>query len=592
MRHGAGIVLAAAVAGAGALVTLAATRSLSGTGPPPAPAPTPSPRNPSSAAVAAPAAGFDDVTARAGVTHVHGSGPPLLYPTQIMGPGCAFGDYDADGWVDLYVPGSTTPPTRGPRRAASLGKLFRNRRDGTFHDATREARLDAADGTHGGEYMGATFADIDGDGFPELYLTGYGASRLFHNEGDGTFRDATGRSGLGMQGRFAAASAWADYDRDGRLDVYVTTYLDFRYPEADVAPKVTNWRGFDVPAPLVPPLYDGTPHALFHNEGGGRFTDVTARAGVADNGDRLGKGLGALWCDVTGDGWPDLVLANDGVRKTLFVNRKDGTFESVAERRWMTDHFGSMGVCAGDVDGDGYLDIHFTNWFTEPNALYVNRRGSFFVESSEPAGLAERTTPLVGWGTEFLDYDSDGKLDLIVACGSTFAARYDWKTYLRDPNLIEPQPMLLFRGDGQGRFIEATAGSGLSAVSLAGRGLAVADYDHDGAPDVCVASNNGPTVLLRNRGTRGAGWLSVRLASRRSNRAGIGARVTVRCGRDAQIREIHCGSSYLSAGAPEAHFGLGSHRVVDELTVQWPSGGRTTRSAVPAGQRIEVREER
>jgi hypothetical protein len=532
------------------------------------------------------AAGFDEVTQLAGVRFVHDSGAPLMYPPQIMGPGCAFGDYDGDGWVDLYFPGETSPPTRvrspaGPR----TGRLFRNRRDGSFEDVTARTGLACE-----GEYLGASWADVDNDGSLDLHLTGFGESRLFLNRGDGTFRDQTAGSGLAMKGRFATHATWGDYDHDGLLDVYVTTYLDFHYPAADRQPEVTNWRGHEVPAPLVPPLYDGTPHALFHNEGGGRFTDVTARAGVADNEDRLGKGLGALWSDVDNDGWIDLVLANDGVRKTLFLNRKDGTFRSAARKMWMTDHFGSMGVSAADVNGDGFVDVHFTNWFLEPNTLYLNRRGTFFVESSGPAGLADRTAPLVGWGTEFLDYDLDGHMDLAVTCGSTFAARYDWKTYLTDPGLMEPQPTLLFRGDGTGKFAEVTREAGLEKLMIVGRGLAVADYDHDGAPDVAIGVNNGPAVLLHNRGPRGSGWITVLLSSKRSNRRGIGGRVVVTAGGTIQTRELHAGSSYLSCSAGEASFGLGKAHKVDELVVHWPSGTVTTLRDVPADRRLVVEE--
>lgn len=530
-------------------------------------------------------------TDRSGLRFTHSSGPPILYLPQIKGPGCAVGDYDGDGWVDAFLPNTAPPPTRKPAPGTSGtsgnagygGRLFRNCGGGTFEDVTERAGI-----AQQGQGLGATWADVDGDGYLDLYVTGYGGCQLFHNDGSGTFQDATRAFGVAMPGRFSAGAAWADYDRDGWLDLYVMTYVDFRYPAADGMPSLTNWHGQEVPAPLTPPLYDGTPHALFHNEGGVRFLDVTSRAGVGDNDDHLGKGLGAGWTDVNDDGWPDLVLANDGVRKSLYINGGDGSFRSAARKMWLNDNFGSMGLCAGDVNGDRSIDLHFTSWFQEPCALYLNRHGAAFAETSDQAGLAARTRQLVKWGSDFLDYDNDGNLDLLVTCGSTFAARYNWATYLQDANLLEPQPVLLFRGDGAGHFTDVTDEAGLESLVMSGRGLAVADYDHDGAPDALLGVNNGPAALLHNRGPGASGWLTVELEGTRSNRSGIGARLSLEIDGRTQVREIYAGSSFLSGSACEAHFGLGAATGTAKLEVRWPIGARTTFAGVPINRRVRL----
>jgi len=533
------------------------------------------------------APGFVDVTEEAGITYVHDSSPPLLYPPQIMGPGCAVGDYDRDGWMDIFLPGSIALPTRplSGDRLQHRGRLFRNRGNGTFEDVTEQAFAD-----HTADGLGASWADADGDGHIDLYLTGFGHCALLKNCGDGAFRDVTRTSGLSFADRFAAHSTWADYDRDGRLDLYVTAYIEFSYPDRDSQPEITVWHGHEVPVPLAPPLYDGQGNALFHNEGGGRFLDMTAQAGVDDNEDLLSKSLGAAWLDLDDDGWLDLVVANDGVRKTLFMNRGDGTFRSAARSAWLVDRFGSMGICTGDVDGDGRMDLHFSNWLDEPDTLYLNRRGTALAESAETAHLADPTRPLVGWGTEFLDYDLDGNLDLVVACGSTFASEYRWKTYLQDPNLMAPMPASLFQGDGRGRFTDVSEREGLDRIRTVGRGLATGDFNRDGSPDLLIGVNNGRAVLLENR-TPGRGhWVTIGLVGQGENRDGIGARLTLRVKDQMQTRLIQAGSGYLSSSSPVAHFGLGPSDRVDQLEIRWPDGKISTHDNIPLNRHTRIKE--
>lgn len=529
--------------------------------------------------------GYDDVAEKAGIAFTHDAAPPVFHVTQTLGPGCAWGDFDNDGWVDLYVTNMGPPPNR-KASGVTGGRLYRNKKDGTFEDVTEKAGVSST-----GQKLGASWADVDGDGFPELLVSGYGGVSFYRNQRNGTFKDATKESGLAsLDGKFCIQGIWGDYDRDGKLDLYELTYVNFTYPAEETMPRVTDWKGKQVPAPLAIPLFDGTPHVLFRNQGDGTFQDVTEKAGVADNDDKLGKSLGGIWTDVNNDGWMDIVIANDGVRKTVFVNQKDGTFKSSATKMWITDFYGSMGVATADVDGDGYLDIHFTNWFREPNTLYVSKRGVFFNETSERAGLASVTMPMVCWGAEFTDHDNDGVVDILVASGSTFAAKYDWANYMKGPNLLEPMPMHLWRGGGQGDFEDASAAAGVDRFVTNGRAVAIADYDHDGYEDAAVGVNNGRPLLLHNRGGTKNHWLTVTLTGKKSNRSGIGARVVINvCGRK-QTRELAAGSSYLSQTAPEVHFGLGAMAEVDSVEVRWPSGEVSKLANVKADQRLNIAE--
>jgi hypothetical protein len=510
-------------------------------------------------------AAFEVVPSTAsGITWVHRNGrSPDYYLPETTGAGCAFIDYDNDGWPDIYLVNSGrcdffTPPS--PLRNA----LYHNNRDGTFTDVTEKAGVAC-----GGYGQGVAVGDYDGDGWPDLYVTHYGRSILFHNNHDGTFTDVTAKAGVAAPG-WASSAVWFDYDNDGRLDLFVCRFVDFSKSKNQFCGnRDTGERYY-----CIPRVYDPMPSWLFHNNGDGTFTDVSRETGIASV---AGKAWGVVATDINNDGWMDLFVANDTVQNFLFLNH-EGKFEEIALQAGVGFSAdgrarSGMGVDSADYDQDGWMDLFVSNVDQEMYALYHNNHDGSFDDVAVPAGIGMATRLMSGWGVKFFDYDNDGNLDLLLANGHP-----DDRIEERFSQIKYEEPMLLFRNDGKG-FENVSAQSGeIFSRPMAARGMALGDFNNDGAVDVLVAVNNGAPVLLRNNAARGNHWLGVRLVGKRSNPDAIGALITWQAGDLRRQRLKVGGGSYLASHDPREVLGIGSRAKIDWLEVKWPlPSGRVER---------------
>lgn len=528
---------------------------------------------------------FRDVTAEAGITFRHFAGTRSSQIVEDMGSGAAWGDYDNDGWDDLFLVNTSGPLTWSEaehQASPARSVLYRNNRDGTFTDVTDQAGLSLH-----GLGMAAAWADYDNDGWLDLFVTRYGENIFYHNNGDGTFTDRTRQAGLGGREGFWTAAAWGDYDRDGFLDLYVTGYIRFvlHPPMAQVGDV-----NIEEPPSINPNSFAPTGNLLYRNNGDGTFTEVAARAGVVDS---TGRGLAATWVDLDEDGWPDLYVGNDVSDNVLFRNLGNGRFEEISHAARVADYRSAMGIAVGDWDGDGDQDMVVTHWIAQENALYNNQLSQLraanpgvtpplqFMDQADRFGLGQIALDYIGWGTFFFDYDNDGWLDLFMTNGSTFQRR-------SDPTQLVPMRDQLFwnRGPTEGFFDVSPVSGPYFRQEMVGRGAAFADYDRDGDLDVVVVNNGGHAVLLRNDGDRGRNWLQVALRGTSSNRQGIGARLRLIAGGRAQVRQVGVQPSYLSQNSAIEHFGLGDHPVIDTLEVIWPSGLRELRTLIPLNTRV------
>jgi hypothetical protein len=521
----------------------------------------PPPTRPVTTAPASTRIAFTDITREAGIrfTLGHGGRSPLNI-LETAGHGCALLDVDGDGWLDLFLVGQ-------PRCALYLNRAGRPGSPAVFEDVTASWGLDRA-----GYWMGCATGDYDNDGRVDLLLTGYRCAVLFRNEGN-RFRDAGAGIPLALAA-WSTSAAFLDADGDGLLDLYVGAYVRF---DKDTL-QLCDFDG--VPAACPPTYYDAERGRLYRNLGQGRFADVTRRSGLES---AHGKTLGVAVADYDNDGRADLYLANDGMPGDLFRNL-GGRFLNVGVESGTAFNHASreqagMGVDWADYNGDGRLDLVVTTFQYEPTSLYRNEGGGAFVEEGFAAGIGDATLSRLGFGARFFDADNDGDLDLIQANG-----------HVQDnadrifPGVTYAQPAQLFENDGTGQFVDISAAAGASfARPVVGRGLALGDIDNDGDLDLLVANLEGAPLLLRNDTPAGAHHLSVRVVGRTGPRDGTGARVTVRAGGRSQIREIGTSGSYLSAGDPRAHFGLGAATAAESVTLRWPSGVTLTRRGVPAG---------
>ncbi len=505
-----------------------------------------------------------DATAAAGIQFQHNSGAfGAKYLPETLGAGCAFLDYDGDGWLDiLLVNGADWPghKSRSSTNRESTMRLYRNNRNGTFTDVTEKAGL--AVPMYG---MGVAVADYDNDGFPDIFVTAVGQSRLFHNTGQGRFVDVTEKAGLGGRDSFSTSAMWFDFDRDGRLDLFVCNYVKWS-AEHDVFCSVDGTHK----SYCTPEAYHGSTCWLFRNRGDGTFDDVTAKSGIFDT---TSKSLGVALLDYDHDGWPDVLVANDTQPNKLYRNLKNGTFEDVAVRAGVAfsedgKARAGMGVDVADFDNSGTPGIVITNFDNEMIALYRQSRGGTYTDVALESGVGKASRNSLGFGCGFFDADLDGRLDLLAVNGHIDETVRNIRS-----NVGYAQPPQLFLNQGKGGFRDVAAEAGRDFASpKVGRGAAWGDFDRDGDVDLLITTNQGPALLYRNEITNGNRSLRVRLIGTKSNRDAIGAVVRLTTPDGAQSRMVKTGSSYLCQSELAVTFGLGKRDKADRLVIEWPSG--------------------
>jgi enediyne biosynthesis protein E4 len=509
------------------------------------------------------------------------------YLLETTGCGIAFYDYDNDGWLDIFIVNGWR--LEGFPGSEPTSHLFRNNRDGTFTDVTAKAGL-----AHSGWGQGVCVGDYDNDGWDDLFVTYYGKNVLYHNNGDGTFTDVSQKAGVAGKGtRWNTGCAFVDYDRDGRLDLFVANYIDMDLATAPV-PESGPCLYKGVLVACGPPGLQGGKNILYHNNGDGTFTDVSEAAGIfRANGT---YGLGVLTADFDNDGWPDIYVANDSTASALYHNKKNGTFEDIAiDAGCALSPDGKpqagMGVSAADYDLDGNLDLVKTNFAGDTPSLYHNLGGGNFEDATFTAGLGAHTQ-FLGWGCGFFDFDNDGWPDILICNGHVYPEVEQLKT-----EAGYAQRKLLYRNLHNSHFADVSlqAGSGISDP-VAARGCAFGDFDNDGNIDVVVNTVNDYPQLLRCNSKLGNNWIKVRTIGTKSNRSGIGARLTCithppgETKPHQQIDEVRSGGGYTSQNDLRIHFGLGKAEKVAVLEIRWPSGQVDTLKDVKANQLIFVKE--
>jgi hypothetical protein len=507
---------------------------------------------------------FEEVPPSASrITWVHTAGKSAeKYLPETTGAGCAFLDYDNDGWMDIYLVNSGKCDFYDPRPPLR-NALYRNNRDGTFTDITEKAGVVA--GAYG---QGVAVGDYDNDGFPDIFVAQYGRSILYHNNGDGTFTDVTEKAGVAAPG-WSSSAVWFDYDNDGRLDLFVCRFVDFDKS------KNLPCALYGKPGYCVPNLYKPTPSWLFHNNGDGTFTDVSQESGIAKH---LGKAWGVVATDLNNDDKMDLFVANDTLANFLFKNRGNGKFEEIAALAGVAySEFGrprsGMGVDSADFDQDGRMDLFVANIDHEKYSIYHNNGDETFDDYADQTAVGKATRLMSGWGLKFFDYDNDGNLDLMIANGNP-----DDLIASVHPDVSYREPLMLFHNDGK-TLLDVSADSGpVFSRPLSARGLAIGDFNNDGAIDVLVSVNDGAPLLLRNTAAKDNHWLGIKLVGTRSNRDAVGARVSYQAADLKRSLRKVAGGSYLSSHDPRIVLGLGKRPKLDWLEIRWPQpGGGTER---------------
>jgi enediyne biosynthesis protein E4 len=506
---------------------------------------------------------FEEVPpSRSGILWTHTAGKSSQkYLPETTGAGCAFLDYDNDGWMDIYLVNSGKCDFFDPDPAVR-NALYRNNRDGTFTDVTERA------GVKGGGYgQGAAVGDYDADGFPDLYVTQYGRSILYHNNGDGTFTDVTVKAGVAAPG-WASSAAWFDYDNDGRLDLFVCQFVDFsKLKNKDCRIAENGKHGY-----CIPHVYQPMASWLFHNNGDGTFTDVSNSSGIANY---LGKAWGVVAADINNDGWMDLFVGNDTVENFLFVNRH-GKFEEIGEPAGLAYSAegrprSGMGVDSADFDQDGWMDLFVANIDHEMYSLYKNNHDETFDDIALQTGIGRATRLMSGWGLKFFDYDNDGNLDLLLANGNP-----DDLIETLHPGVKYQEPLLLFRSTSKGLQNVSEQSGPVFSKFLSARGLALGDFDNDGAVDVLISVNDAAPLLLRNNVGSQNHWLGIKLVGTKSNRDAVGVRVTYQAGDLRRRRAKVGGGSFLSAHDPRLVLGIGKQTRIDWVEVRWPGPSNLT----------------
>lgn len=527
-----------------------------------------------------PAVHFTDVRQSAGITFFQDSTQTeQKYYLETMGTGVAWIDYDQDGLPDLYFVQSAATDLYKPAQPLRSA-LYHNNGDGTFTDVTEKAGVTGE--THYGQ--GVAVGDYDNDGYPDLYVTGYGRAILYHNNGNGTFTDVTAKAGVADEGGWSTSAGWFDYDKDGWLDLIVVNYINW-------TPKTNIWCGQHRPgyrSYCHPDNYGGQRIKLYHNNHDGTFTDVSDRSGV---GKPEAKGMGVVLADFNNDGWTDIAVANDTWPNFLFINRHDGTFQDVSLASGVAAsedgrYEAGMGIDAADLDGDGWLDIYITHLDFELSRLYHNNHDGTFEDYTYRSGIGDKAILLSGVAAKFLDYDNDGWTDILQLNGAMLD-----NIQLYQSQVSYKEPLLMFRNTGKGRFEKVSDTLGPDFLKpVAGRGLAVADYDNDGDLDIVTNNRGDYPQLLRNDGGNSNNWLEVKLVGTRSNREGIGASLALIAEGFRQVKQAQGGMSYMSASDARIHFGLGTRKSIEQLTVTWPSGQVDRVANVPINHIITVKE--
>jgi len=518
---------------------------------------------------------FENMAKQAGLTVSHISSPEKLYIVEAMSGGVGFIDCDNDGKLDIVIANGSTIDRYRKGGDLMVTLYHQDGKNGELHftDITRSAGL-----TTRGWAMGVAVGDFNNDGWQDLYVTGYGGGVLYQNLGDCKFKDVTEKAGVRAAG-FQQGASWGDYDRDGNVDLFVARYLQFdvnHIPDAvkNGCPLLT------VKVHCGPLGLPGDTNFLFRNRGDGTFEDVTKKAGVYDASGAYG--MQPLWFDYDNDGWPDLYVSNDAGPNNLYHNKHDGTFEDVSAISGTAvdvngNPQGSMAVDAADIDHDGLLDLFVANFMFQHTTLYWNRGPQWFEDISGQAQLVAATSPYVGWGGGFLDVDNAGWPDILLTNGHVYPQAdliHGYGTYR--------QPIKLFRNNHDRTFEDVSVLSGLDKFRRSWRGVAFGDVDNDGRIDAVVVDADGPPILLLNRTHRVYHSVLFHLIGTTSNKAAIGARVTVTAGDLKQFNEVRGGASLFSQNDLRLHFGMGVHSVIDAAEVQWPSGKKETYKNLPA----------
>ncbi len=534
------------------------------------PAPAPAPSTP----------WFTDIRKSSGITFMQDSTESdEKYYLETMGTGVGWIDYDQDGLMDLYfVQAGATDAYKPAHQLRSA--LYRNNGDGTFTDVTDKAHV-GGEGHYG---QGVAVGDYDNDGYPDLYVTGYGRAILYHNNGDGTFTDVTAKAGVADEGQWSTSAGWFDFDKDGWLDLVVANYLDW-------SPQNNPWCGEKSPgyrSYCSPNNYRGLKTKLYRNNHDGTFTDVSDKSGI---GMPESKGMGVVLADFNHDGWTDIAMANDTWPNFLFQNNHDGTFSDVSLISGLAAsedgrYEAGMGIDAADVDGDGLLDFYITHLDFELNRLYHNNGDGTFTDITYSSGIGNKAMTLSGVAAKFIDYDNDGWPDIVQANG----AMVD-NVALYHSEVTYKEPLLMFHNTGGGHFEKVSDSLGPDFIHpIAGRGLATADFFNDGAVGLAVIARGDYPELMRNNVNNGNHWLEVLLIGTKSNRDGIGAELRLSAQGFVRTAQRTGGSSYMSASDPRIHFGLGKHTKIDSLVITWPSGQVDKLTNVPIDQIIAVKE--
>jgi len=532
----------------------------------------------------APPGRFVDVTGKLGIHFKQEASPTSRkYLLETMGSGVALFDYDNDGRLDIFfangarlddpTPKGTIPKKDDPKY---WNRLYHQKTDGTFEDVTEKAGL-----TGFGYSTGVAVGDYDNDGYEDLFVAGYGRSTLYHNNGDGTFTDVTDRAGVAGSG-WATSAAWVDYDNDGRLDLIVARYMEWDFDDIYCGEHKPGYRSY-----CHPDIFKPISILLYHNDGNGKFTEVSHSAGV----DKPGKGLGVAIADYDHDGWTDILVTNDSIPEYLFHNQGNGRFEEVGMVSGLAldgsgATFAGMGVDFEDYNNDGWPDVIITDLANQRYALYANAGDGTFNYVTGAEGLGSMTLLHSGWGVRFFDYDNDGWKDLFIAQSHVMDT-----IEIQEPHLHYREPPLLAHNQHGSTFVDVSPQSGdVFTQRWAARGLAVGDIDNDGRVDVVVTSNDGPAWVLRNETPTHNHWITLKLVGVKSNRDGIGAQVEIATDAGKQYATVTTASSYESSSDPRVHFGLGMAEGVNLIRIRWPSGIIQTLKDTKADQVLTVTE--